>query len=236
VLLVDASLQLGVCASSLDLKPETTFVDAVQELSRLDETLLREISVRHPSGLHVLAAPSDAVEATQVGETEISRVLSVARQGFDYVVVDTFPLVDAVAVAGLDVSDLVYCVTSDTVPNVVGMARYVGVLEKLGVTRERLRMVLNHPQPRFSGALTPADVATRLGRDVHHVVPFDRKVLVGLNVGVPHVLGAPKWYGFGKALGAVVDEIEAKLVAIRAESPGSGSRSADRELVGPEVK
>lgn len=231
VLLIDASLQLGVCASSLDIQASTTIVDAVQELSRLDETLLREISVRHECGLHVLAAPGDAVEATQVGETEISRVLSVARRAFDYVVVDTFPLVDAVAVAGLDLSNLVYCITSDTVPNVIGMARYVTVLERLGVARNRLRVVLNHPQPRFSGALTPADVAARLDHDINHVVPFDRKVLVGLNVGVPYSLRASNWYGFGRAIKGIADEIEALNSSERNDAAAGAARPAGRQLV-----
>ena len=235
VLLIDASLQLGVCASSLDIQASTTIVDAVQELSRLDETLLREISVRHECGLHVLAAPGDAVEATQVGETEISRVLSVARRAFDYVVVDTFPLVDAVAVAGLDLSNLVYCITSDTVPNVIGMARYVTVLERLGVARNRLRVVLNHPQPRFSGALTPADVAARLDHDINHVVPFDRKVLVGLNVGVPYSLRASNWYGFGRAIKGIADEIEALNAGDRADDSAGAARPAGRQLVSREA-
>lgn len=226
VLLVDASLQLGVCAPSLDLNPATTIVDAVKELSRLDETLLREIAIRHPCGLHVLAAPNDAVEATEVGETQISRVLGVARRAFDYVVVDTFPLVDAVAVAGLDLSSLVYCVTSDTVPNVIGMARYITVLERLGVSRNRMRMVLNHPQPGFSGALTPVDVASRLDRDIDHVVPFDRKVLVGVNLGTPHVLRAAKWYGFGKAIRGVADEIEMLKPTEAGEADGASSHVA----------
>jgi pilus assembly protein CpaE len=233
VLLIDASLQLGVCASSLDLQPTTTIVDAVKELSRLDETLLREISIRHDCGLHVLAAPNDAVEATEVGETQISRILGVARRAFDYVVVDTFPLVDAVAVAGLDLSSLVYCITSDTVPNVIGMARYVTVVERLGVARRRMRVVLNHPQPNFSGALTPVDVASRLDRDVDHVVPFDRKVLVGVNLGVPHALRAAKWFGFGKAIGGIADEIESAQPT-ESEAPAARSRG-EREMAVREV-
>lgn len=236
VLLIDASLQLGVCACSLNVQPATTIVDAVNELARLDETLLREISVRHESGLHVLAAPSDAVEATAVGEVQISRVLSVARQAFDYVMVDTFPLVDAVAVAGLDVSDLVYCVTSDTVPNVIGIARYITVLERLGVSRARMRVVLNHPQPRFAGALTPKDVASRLNRDIDHVVPYDRRVLVGLNAGVPYSLRASSWYGFGKSVRGIVTEIETLFeTSRRRPESDAGARQAAGELVGHKV-
>ena len=90
---------------------------------------------RHSSGLHLLAAPNDAVEATAVGEIEISRILSVGRRAFDYVIVDTFPLLDAVAVAILDLSELCVSVTSPTVPNVIGMARFLEVIERLDRNR-----------------------------------------------------------------------------------------------------
>ena len=223
VLLIDASLQLGVCASSLDMEPQTTIIDAVQELSRLDETLLREVAVRHSSGLHLLAAPNDAVEATQVGEIEISRILSVARRAFDFVIVDTFPLLDAVAVAILDLSELCVAVTSPTVPNVIGMARFLEVIERLGVTRSRQRMILNHAQPRFAGALTPEDVATRLGRPVDFVLPFDKKVLITLNSGEPIGLKAPGFFGFGRALTSVVDDIELLLQSGPIDTPRSGT-------------
>jgi pilus assembly protein CpaE len=208
VLLVDASLQLGVCASSLDFEPETTIVDAVHELGRLDETLLRQIAMKHRSGLHVLAAPNDAIEATHVGEAEISRILSVARRAFDFVVVDTFPLLDAVAVAILDLSQMVYVVTSGTVPNVIGMARFIDVIERIGVNRDRQRLILNHAQPRFAGSLTPQDVATRLDRDIDHVFPFDKKVLVSLNTGEPYALHAGTRFGYGKALKLLEADLE----------------------------
>ncbi len=223
VLLVDASLQLGVCASALDMDPPTTIVDAVHELSRLDETLLREIAVRHSSGLHLLAAPMDAVEATAVGEVEISRILSVGRRAFDYVIVDTFPLLDAVAVAILDLSELCFSVTSGTVPNVIGMARFLDVIERLGVPRARQRVVLNSPQPRFSGALTPEDVATRLGRPIDFVLPFDKKVLITLNSGEPIGCRAPGLFGFGRALQRLVDacEDESRATAAARGAPSS---------------
>jgi pilus assembly protein CpaE len=63
VLLVDASLHLGSCAPMLDLNPQTTLASAAREMSRLDETLLKKLTVTHECGLDLLAAPVDAVEA-----------------------------------------------------------------------------------------------------------------------------------------------------------------------------
>ena len=74
VLLIDASLQMGVCASLLDLTPATSLTDVVREKDRLDETLIRQLAVPHKSGLHLLAAPADAVEAGDIDDEVMSRI------------------------------------------------------------------------------------------------------------------------------------------------------------------
>ena len=102
VLLIDASFQLGVCAMMLDMIPPTTIVDAVREKERLDETLLRRLAVSHSSGLHLLAAPRDAMEATEIDEESVYRVLNLARRAFRYVIVDTFPMLDSTVITTLD--------------------------------------------------------------------------------------------------------------------------------------
>jgi len=207
VLLVDCSLQMGVCASMYDVAPQTTMADVVRERDRLDDTLLRQISVPHESGVRLLPAPQDAVQAAQIDDGAISRVLTVGRRAFDYVIVDTFPLLDSVAVAILDQSDLGYIIVSGTVPNVLGIAHLLETLDRIGFPVERQRMVLNETHPRYAGRLTVNEVAERLDRDIDHVFPFDRRQLVALNAGEPYAMRANKYFGFGKALRRLVDEV-----------------------------
>src|SRR5262245_4525070 len=102
VLLVDTSLQVGACSVLLDLKPTTTIVDAVRQRDRLDTTLLRNLTLKHASGLRLLAAPGDALEGTEVDDQAIARILNLARRSFSYVIVDTFPLLDSVVMTILD--------------------------------------------------------------------------------------------------------------------------------------
>ena len=47
VLLIDCSLQLGVCASALDLTPKASIATAARERDRLDARLLRELCAAH---------------------------------------------------------------------------------------------------------------------------------------------------------------------------------------------
>jgi len=208
VLLIDASLQLGICGSMLDVEPSTGLVDACREAFRLDTTLLRNLTARTRGGLRVLTAPRDAIQAQQVDEGAIARVIGIARRAFDYVIVDTFPAVDAVSMAILDLSDRAYVVTSDLVPIVQSMPAYIDVVMGLGVPEERVRVVLNQPYPSFSGRLGPEVVAERLGRAIDHRVPYSKKLLSAANLGRPYALNAPAWFGFGKALKRLAGEVE----------------------------
>jgi pilus assembly protein CpaE len=192
----------------LDLEPSTGLVDACREAYRLDTTLLRNLTAETRDGLRVLTAPRDAIQAQQVDDSALARVIGVARRAFDYVIVDTFPAVDAVAVAILDLTDLAYVVTSDLVPIVQSMPGYIEVVTGLGVPNERLRVVLNQPYPNFAGRLGAGAVAERLGREIDHQMPFAKQLLSAANLGRPYVLHAPKWHGFGKKMVQLVREIE----------------------------
>jgi len=207
VLLVDASLQHGAMCELLGVVPDATISDAARQIDRLDERLLRMFSVSHESGLRVLAAPPNAIDAAPVDDLALARILSVARLAFDYVVVDTFPLVDGVTVAILDVADLVFVVLNEFVPAVLGTHELLAVLERIGVSSERIRVVLNHTTPRYRGRLPEADVAARLRHDIDFVVPYSRSMLASANTGDPYALRAPRWRGIGKALASIEEEI-----------------------------
>lgn len=207
VLLVDASLQLGLCATMLDLEPSVTMRDVVAQMERLDPTLLRELTVPHACGLDLLAAPGDAVEAAAVTEELLSRMLAVARATYDYVVVDTFPILDGIAIATFDRADQVWHVVAPTVPTVLGAERLNGLLEGVGVEPQRQHMVLNTSVPNHAGRLTPRDVATRLGRDIEVVVPFSRAAVASCNTGQPVVITASRLNSFRRRIAELADLI-----------------------------
>ena len=212
VLLVDASLQMGVCASLLDLTPTTSLSDVVRERDRLDETLIRQLAVPHSSGLHLLAAPADAVEAGDIDDDVMSRILTLARHSYDFVIVDTFPMLDRAIVAVLDLSDRAYVVLENVVPTVLGGVKFMEVLLGLGVSAERLRVVLNR-YTTLPGSVNPANVASRLGHTVDHVIPFDKGIVVAANTGEPYILRPRRFFGCGRQLRGLVDDIDAMTEA-----------------------
>jgi pilus assembly protein CpaE len=214
VLLIDTSLQLGTCALTLDLRPTTSIVDAVRERDRLDETLLRQLTLRHASGLRLLASPADALEASEVNDEAIARILTLARRTFKYVLVDTFPMLDSVVMSILDLSDLAFVVVQGTAPSVAGAARLLPILDGLGFPASRQRIILNYNYKDFFGNLTAADIAERLGRHIDHVLHYERRVLVSMNTGSPHILHSARWQRFGRTIRGIVDVIDGVAVDV----------------------
>lgn len=208
VLLIDGSLQMGVCAAMLNLKPATTLTDAVRERDRLDETLIRQLATPHESGLDLLAAPADAIEGAEVDDEIMSRILTLARRAYDFVLVDTFPLFDRVVIAVLDLSDASFVVLDNVVPTVLGTARLIQVIEGLGYPAEKFTVVLNR-YLRAAGHPRIDDVADRLGRDIAYAIPYDKGLLLSANTGQPFVLHASRWRGAGRALRHFVRDAEA---------------------------
>ena len=208
VLLVDAALQLGLCATMLDLEATVTMHDVVGQMDRLDATLLREMTLAHECGLDLLAAPGDAVEAAAISEEHLSRMLAVARMAYDHVIVDTFPILDGIAIATLDRSDNVWLVFAPTVPTVLGAERMVRLLEGVGVDRDRQHLVINASVPTHAGQIHPRDIAERLDRDIELAIPFCRAAAAACNSGLPVVLGSSRWSVFRRRIAYLADCIE----------------------------
>ena len=214
VLLVDLSIQMGVCASMLDLRPPATIIDAVRQRDRVDETLLRQIAAVHSSGLHLLAAPAGAVEAAEIDDEAVARLLTLARRTYDFVVVDTFPMLDRVMLAVIDFSDRVYVVLENVVPTLQGAVKFVKLLDGLGVDRGRQRIVLNR-QTSLPGSLPPADVARHLGREVNFVLPADKRLVIAANSGEPYVMRASRFFGYGPPLRRLVADLDSLGLEMR---------------------
>jgi pilus assembly protein CpaE len=244
VLLVDLSIQMGVCASMLNLRPPATIADAVRERDRLDETLLRQIAAVHSNGLHLLAAPPGAVEAADVDDEAVARLLTLARRTYDFVVVDTFPMLDRVMLAVLDLSDRAYIVLENVVPTLQGAVKFVKLLDGLGIGRDRQRIVLNR-HTSLPGSLGAADVARHLERNVDFVLPADKRVIIAANAGEPYILRASRFFGYGPPLRRLIADVDSLSAtpfsaALPISSNGhgnledsleiSGSISSDQEL------
>ncbi|HEY7795078.1 MAG TPA: AAA family ATPase [Gaiellaceae bacterium] len=186
VLLIDLDLQFGDAAIMLGLDPERTLASLVLDPGELDAEKLGGYTMRHRSGLDVLAAPLRPEEAELVSELKVLRLLEVARQAYDLVVVDTSPFFYGPMLALLEPTDHLLLLCGLDVPTLKNVRLSLRTLELLGFPRERTSLVLNRVAPKVG--ITREDVEQALGMPVSFELPNDPVVAQAVNRGTPAAL------------------------------------------------
>jgi pilus assembly protein CpaE len=147
-LLIDLHLPLGDAALDLGITAQYSTVNALQNASRLDSNFLSRLLTKHSSGLSVLAAPGKFTPM-QTNPEEVDKLLTVARQDFDYVVVDAGTRLDLADTTLFDQASTIYLITQVSIPELRNSNRLVS--EFFTKTSSKLEIVLNRFTPRSLG-------------------------------------------------------------------------------------
>jgi pilus assembly protein CpaE len=185
-LLLDLDLQFGDAAIMLGVEPEKTIYDLVVAPGELDSEKLAGYTTKHPCGLSVLPAPLRPEDAELVTEAKLGRLLEVARESFDVIVVDTSPFFHGPMLATLDRTDELMLLCSLDVPTLKNLRLALQTLDLLSFPKQRVSIVLNRSNSKVG--MKPNEVEGALGMKVRFEVPSDRAVPLAVNRGNPVVL------------------------------------------------
>lgn len=88
VCILDLDLQFGSIATFLDLPRREVVYDMLSETETMDEESFGQALLTYEDRLHVLTAPPEILPLDIITSEDVKRVLDVARNQFDYVIVD----------------------------------------------------------------------------------------------------------------------------------------------------
>src|SRR5437773_3094952 len=189
-LLLDLDLQFGDAAIMLGIEPEKTIYDLVVAPGELDTEKLAGYTTKHASGLDILPAPLRPEDAELVTEAKLARLLEVARESYDVIVVDTSSILHGPMLATLDRTDELLLLTSLDVPTIKNVRLSLQTLELLSFPQDRIKVVLNRANSKVGMQRKEVEAALEMG--VRHEVPSDRAVPLAVNRGNPAVLADGK--------------------------------------------
>jgi pilus assembly protein CpaE len=196
-LLLDLDLQFGDAAIMLGIEPDKTIYDLVVAPGELDPEKLAGYTTRHAAGVDVLPAPIRPEDAELVTEAKLSRLLEVAKESYEMIVVDTSPFFHGPMLATLDSTDELLLVCGMDVPTIKNVRLSLQTLELLSFPTERIRVVLNRANSNVG--MKRGEVEAALEQRVRYEVPSDRAVPLAVNRGNPAVLSDAK-ADFSRAL------------------------------------
>jgi pilus assembly protein CpaE len=196
-LLIDLDLQFGDAAIVMGLEPDKTIFDLVVAPGELDFDKLTGYTTKHPCGLDILPAPLRPEDAELVTESKITRLLEVARECYDVIVVDTSPFFHGPMLATLDRTDELIVLCGLDVPTLKNVRLALQTLELLSFPTNHVRYVLNRANSKVG--LTKREVEQALKVQISHEIPSDRVVPMCVNRGNPATL-AESGSDFAKAI------------------------------------
>ena len=185
--IVDLKPGLGEVALFCGVRQKYSVLDAIDNLHRLDREFLRELVLKHKSGLEILAG-SDQFDRPgandSAGVEELFRLLT--RQ-YDYVLVDAGSQINSVTIAALYTADAMFLVCNPDVPSIRNAQRLLDRIRQLGAAGERVRILMNRAAEPYP--IPPKQIESALGHPIHQTFPSDYKtVSTALNSGVPLAL------------------------------------------------
>ena len=192
VAIIDLNLHLGDASIFLSDKPVTnTMGDLAEQELRLDGAFLESLMLQVDTHLWLLASPESPDTAVGIRPDLVGRVIALARQRFDYVVLDLSRVPDGITLRALDEADSVFLIAQTTLPFLHDGKRLLDLLRQLGYARDKLHLVINRVQK--GGDISVADARRTLGFDEAREIPNSyAAVAFAINHGLPILRHAPR--------------------------------------------
>jgi pilus assembly protein CpaE len=187
VVIVDGNLQFGDVAVFLNEQGKFSILDLTPRADELDPDIIDNVTIKHSqSGVKILAAPMKPEQADSVTADEFSKVIRYMREIYSYVIIDTASLLTNITACAIDNSDLLILLTTQDIPSIKNSRLFLDELDALGFDRKRVIFVMNKFDKRIG--ITPEKVSENLKQDITSVIPFEERVIVSVNRGIPFLL------------------------------------------------
>jgi pilus assembly protein CpaE len=189
VCLIDGSLQFSDLRGLLRVPAVAPSIVNLPT-DRIKESDLTDVMWRDPSGIDILLAPPRIEMAEMVTMRDIEKALSILRQLYEFVIVDTRASLQEDVLVFLDASDIILQVLTYDAMAIRGLAMANETFSAIGYSSSKLVTVLNRADA--TGGFVKADVEEATGSRIDYEIVSDgRLVLTANNEGVPFVSGSP---------------------------------------------
>jgi pilus assembly protein CpaE len=191
VLLFEGKVFFGHLEVMLNLKVQNALSDLIPHASNLDENLIRDVVCPHPSGIHVLLAPSNAQIAQGIRAEDIYNIFVGVSRYYDYVVVDAGGPLNDISVTLMDATDRILLVTTPDLASLHDTSRFLQLSRSLSYPTEKILMILNKADSE--GGVKLKDIEAVLHNQIYHQIANDpANVLRSINRGIPFLVYYPR--------------------------------------------
>ncbi|UWR27292.1 AAA family ATPase [Sulfitobacter sp. S223] len=149
VCLLDLDLQFGSASTYLDLPRREVVYEMLSDTESMDEEIFGQALVSYEDKLQVLTAPSDMLPLDLITSEDVGRVLDMARNQFDYVIIDMPSTLVQWSERVLTCAHIYFAMLELDMRSAQNTLRFKRALQSEELPVEKLRYVLNRA-PKFT--------------------------------------------------------------------------------------
>ena len=219
VLLIDASLQFGDVAITLNQSAKKTIHNVV-EAEELNLAEIERNIVKHSSGLHLLLAPKEPAFAEAIKSEHLKSIIDNVKTIYQYIIVDLPPNITDKELAVLDKSDLVLLVATLEISSLKNTKICLKTFSDINFDTSKIKLILNKEIPNVG--IGRQDLEAGLSIPVFATVPMESEIAQrSLNHGEPFVLNSPT-----SEIAKAINKISEKVVGTTNGAAADTSKSA----------
>jgi pilus assembly protein CpaE len=216
VLIVDTNLQFGDVSVFLNEQGKNSILDLTPRADELDPEIINNVTIKHAqSGIRILAAPIKPEHADTVSGEEFSKVIKFLREMYSYVIVDTSSSLTNITASAIDNSDLLILLTTQDIPSIKNSRLFLDEIDSLGFDRKRIIFVMNKFDKRIG--ITADKVSENLKQEITSIIPFEERVIVSVNRGIPFLL-VDKSRPLSRAILSLAESVRNRIAELDTQS------------------
>jgi len=184
VALVDANLQFGDHRVFLDLGLDKKSVVDIVTAPSIDVEIVRNVMVKHDSGVDLLLAPPSPETAELVRPEHLPQILTHLATMYDYILVDVDKRLDDINLGVFEAADTIFVVMTADLSCLKNVRLILETMNHLGYAKSKIQLVLNRSNAFTGINVKNAEGALKRTID-HQIVNEYRGAISALNSGAP---------------------------------------------------
>ncbi len=189
-LIIDLDLQFGDADMALDVTPNETIVDLARDTNGVSIDNLTTCCTTHSSGLSILASPNSPELAEYVTSDTVKQVLDIARNYFEYILIDCGCQLTDPVITAIEGADTVFMVNDVNILSLKRAKVCLNVLQQIN-QKDKVKLVINKNVKK--NAVRIEDFENLLGLTAYSVISSDFKTVnTSLNNGQPVITFKPR--------------------------------------------
>jgi len=205
VLLVDGKHLFGHVALYLNLLTGNSITDLIAHAGMLDPQLIKQVVLKHKSGIHVLPSPNSIAEAQGIDPEQLFKVIQSLQQYFPHIIIDSGSNLNDNAVTYMDSSDKILLVLNPDIASIRDVRQFIEITSTLSYPKEKILFILN--QSGRKAEVKRDEIEEILKMELFGMIPADEDLALScLNEGIPILLKKPR-HPISKAFNEITKDL-----------------------------